>query len=299
MLALLDSCANWLIKMKWNNGTVSLVSVYRKSNILKRLRVPSLFSVIAAALLAFATVQLVRLIWTVATPLDPVGDWRPASPEIMSADARSALFAGFDPFFRTQIQAVDAEAITSLALTLFGIRSNQASGAGSAIIADSAGVQNSYAVGEDILPGVSLFSVAFDHVIISNNGVQEKLYLDQSVPAETVGGAADSSVTSKSAPQPADAKAGVVVNPENLAKSVGLAPRNENGKVTGLVVSAKDDGSILNAAGLRAGDIIVSVNGAPVSSAADLAGQFRPGARIAVEVERGAQKMPVAIILEK
>ena len=73
----------------------------------------------------------------------------------------------------------------------------------------------------------------------------------------------------------------------------------EGGKVTGLVVSAKDDGTMLSAAGLQKGDVIISVNGRPVSAAAELAAQLRSGARLTLEIERGAQKLPVALILEQ
>ena len=89
----------------------------------------------------------------------------------MPAEARGALFSSFDPFFRvTAPQAEGSEVITSLTLTLYGIRSNEASGGGSAIIGDADGVQQSLIVGQEIMPGVTLHAVAFDHVVISNNG---------------------------------------------------------------------------------------------------------------------------------
>ena len=45
--------------------------------------------------------------------------------------------------------------------------------------------------------------------------------------------------------------------------------------------------------------IVVAVNGRPVSSATDVIAQFRPGARISVEVERGGSKVPIALNLEQ
>jgi general secretion pathway protein C len=44
------------------------------------------------------------------------------------------------------------------------------------------------------------------------------------------------------------------------------------------------------------------VNGRPIGSAADaaaLASQFAPGARVSLEVERGASVVPVALFLSK
>jgi len=144
------------------------------------------------------------------------------------------------------------------------------------------------------MPGATLHAVAFDHIVISNNGVLEKLYIDQSVPAENV---------TPTTPPPAAAPAAQggmskQLNAQTLQQSISLAPRTEGGKVSGLVVSAKDDGTVLSAAGLQKGDIITSVNGRPVSSAADIGAQLRPGARLTLEVERNAQKIPVALILE-
>lgn len=133
-------------------------------------------------LLVVLAVQVARLIWTVATPVGPLGRWRPEQPAQMSPAARDALFARFDPFFRTGAGAGPV-AVTSLSLKLYGIRLNEASGQGSAIVAGPDGVQSSVAVGDEIVAGVKLKGVAIDHVIIERGGTEETLYLDQSTPA--------------------------------------------------------------------------------------------------------------------
>jgi general secretion pathway protein C len=79
-----------------------------------------------------------------------------------------------------------------------------------------------------------------------------------------------------------------------------MAPRNDQGRVTGIVLSPLGDGSLFKSAGFRDGDIIVSINGNPVGSTSDievLKSQIRPGARLSVEVERGADTVPVAVNL--
>lgn len=258
---------------------------------------PTFFGVLACALLLLVLIQAVRLFWAISTPVAPVGDWQPKAPALISQSEQKALFASIDPFFRQQVDEGDSEKITSLPLSLFGIRGNEVTGAGSAIIADSEGMQLSYLTGEEIMLGVTLHAVAFDHVVLSNNGSLEKLFLDQSVPAETVGG--DTAEQTPSDNRASDASDGSAqLNPQTLAASISLTPRNENGGVTGLVVAAKDDGKMLQAAGLRAGDIITKINDQPASSANDLAAQIRPGARLSLEIERGGQVVPVAIILE-
>lgn len=133
-------------------------------------------------LLVVLAVQLARVIWTVATPVGPLGQWRPEQPAPMTPAARAALFARFDPFFRTGTTA-GPTAVTSLSLKLFGIRMNEASGQGSAIIAGPDGVQSSVGIGDEIVAGVKLKAVAIDHVVIDRGGAEETLYLDQSQAA--------------------------------------------------------------------------------------------------------------------
>jgi general secretion pathway protein C len=238
-------------------------------------------------LVVLLTVQAARLFWAIVTPVGPLGDWRAPQVNIVPRSARAALFSGFDPFFRTEVADAATGNVTTLNLTLFGIRSNASSGGGSAIIAGEDGVQNSYAVGEEVAPGVTLDAVAFDHVILSRGGVKESLYLDQSVPAESV-----------NPDDPATTSTGGL-NAENLQKAIGFAPRNEGGRVTGLVLQPRDDGTMLRTAGFQPGDVVVAINGRPVSSAADIAAQLRPGARLSVEVERGGSKVPIALNLEQ
>lgn len=128
-------------------------------------------------LLAF---QLARLSWAVLTPVEPLGDWRPATGT-PAAPAEAAVMRDFDAFFRTTADTGPV-AITSLNLNLLGTRVDTVSGRGSAII-DSNGVQASFLVGEEVMPGVRLEAVDFDNVTITRSGAREKLYLDQSASA--------------------------------------------------------------------------------------------------------------------
>lgn len=262
---------------------------------------PMLLAGLLGALLIW---QLVRLLWTLLTPLSPLGAWQPQAAVIASPAERRALFVSFDPFFRTNAQGPASATVTALGLTLFGINLNEATGGGSAIIAGEDGVQTSYAVGDEIAPGVKLVGVAFDHVLLDRGGARESLFLDQSGDA-----AAASPATPLPAPTPevgpaaaGGANANGEMSPATLKAGVGFAPRTENGRVTGLVVQPQGDGATFRAAGLRPGDVIRSVNGRPIGSASDaaaLANQIAPGARLALEVERGASVVPVAIFLSK
>lgn len=246
---------------------------------------------IEALLLVVLLIQIARLLWTLVTPVGPLGEWRAREPVVIGADARRALFAGFDPFFRSGAAAGGAiQQVTALPLKLYGVSLNEASGRGSAIIADENDVQASYAVGEEIAPGVVLKAVAFDHVVIERGGVAETLFIDQSSGAVAQGG----EPAGGGAPAPQRLEAGA------LASALNLVPRTENGKVTGIVVSEQGNTGQFAQAGFKPGDIIVQINGMPVTSGGDinqLHDAILPGARISLMVERGAATVPISLTL--
>jgi general secretion pathway protein C len=124
-----------------------------------------------------AGIVLARAFWLAVTPAGPLG----MPPAAITASASPMALAGSDPFFPQGAAAADA--VSGLDLVLVGTRVDAASGRGSAIIATPDGGQQSFAVGEDIMPGVALVAVAFESVTLDRGGVRETLYIDQS-PAE-------------------------------------------------------------------------------------------------------------------
>ena len=266
----------------------------RLGRILQRLPRYSWLSLAELLLMAVLAVQCARLVWTIVTPIGPVGDWRPASgPD--AARGRAMLTSGFDPFFR--LNRTGSTTVTSLSLKLFGVRVDEATGRGSAIIAGPDNVQTSYAVGEAVQPGVTLKSVGYDSVIISRGGADETLYLDQSgeAPIATPAVPAAQNTTLLSAPG-GQTQAPGTVRLSELQSNVTLAPRQVGGRVTGLI--PRGDPAFLQRLGLRTGDVIVQVAGKPVGSIEDLqraAAGLAGGGNLSVAVERGAQIVPIAI----
>ena len=246
-------------------------------------------------------VQGVRLVYALVSPATPLGDWQPKMPEAMAPAARAELFARVDPFYRTlSTGAQTSSTVTSLQIQLFGIRMSYGGVAGSAIIAGSDGVQNSIGIGEDIQPGVKLAAVHFDHVEIDNAGKRELLYIDQAQGAAVAAGTA--ATPTLSAPQQTNAQISgtIPISPQSIRAGISFSPRSEGGRVTGVAVGQQGDGSAFQAAGFRNGDVIRSINGRPINAAGDAAGllsQVQPGARLSLEVERGAGTVPIAIII--
>ncbi|MFD2431837.1 type II secretion system protein N [Sphingobium scionense] len=251
-------------------------------------------------LLAMLALQLARLIWVLLTPVGAFGPWEGRQAQLLSASARQALFASFDPFFRTGAPQAGNGVVTSLALTLYGVRLNEGTGQGSAILATPDGIQNSYAVGDEIMPGVVLKAVSFDHVTIDRGGVEEQVFLDQSQTAPAIGGPADgpgSAPEGEVAPSPVPGRD--APSADAVKRDIGFFPRTQNGRVTGLVLSPRGPG--FQYAGFQAGDIVTQINGQPIGSTGDLASlqnQIVPGARLSLTVERGAVTVPINLILQ-
>ena len=233
------------------------------------------------ALLAFLAVQCARLFWAVVTPIGPVGDLRAAEPTVAGAPP----LGQFDPFFRNGGQAAAAAVVTSLDLKLFGVREDRATGRGSAIIGTPDGAQASVAVGEEIMPGVTLTAVAFDSVTISRNGATEQIFLDQSQAAP------QAAPVRPQAPAPAAAADG---------PQIQMAPRTSGGRVTGIVVQPGGSGEAFRAAGFAPGDVIVSVNGQAIASAEQARALVEQSqGEVSLVVDRAGRQLPLRVRLNR
>jgi general secretion pathway protein C len=242
--------------------------------------------------------QGARLVWAIVTPSGPVGDV--AALRNASTINETGGAVG-DPFFRLAVGSGNA-AVTSLPLKLFGVRVDEAMGRGSAIIATPDGVQSSFGIGEEIMTGATLKAVMRDSVTIDRGGVEEKLYIDQSVsvadvtstlaarPTTATGGGAQ---MVRSQTGPADGPLSVT----QIRNDIDFVPQTDGGRVTGFAVSPRGSGAAFGAIGLQAGDVVVSVNGMPVTSPGTMADQFgamNAGSQLTLEVERGGGKTMVS-----
>ena len=276
----------------------------RARRLLRRVPVVTFYSGLELLLLAVLAVQTARLVWTVVTPIGPLGDWRPAAPVVAGVPADA--LASFNPFFRLEGDADAPATVTSLQLTLFGTRMDEAQGGGSAIVAGPDGLQKSVAVGEELAPGVRLKAVAFDHITLDRGGAQEDLFIDQSkgAPAAMPGvppppGAPVPSVPGAPAPvAPPGGNATAGVGIGQIRQEIGFIPRIDAGRVSGLVVRPQGSGALFRQAGLHEGDVVTSIGGRPVTGADDvdrIAADFRAGGNIPLVVERGGQTLPLAL----
>jgi general secretion pathway protein C len=262
----------------------------RPARLLRQLPRLTVFSAVELALLVLIAIQCARLVWLLVAPLGPVGDWRPAR----ASGGDTGTLASFDPFFRLSA-APGPVVVTALNLKLYGVREDRATGRGSAIIALPDGRQASFAVGDELIPGVTLSAVAFDNVTISRGGVAEQIFLDQSLPAQNVGAvpAAPAPIVVPGPPVAA------VPAPVAGGPPIGLVPRLANGRVNGIAVSpGGDGGQAFRSAGFIAGDVIVAVDGQRVTSLEQARAAIgRAGGEVTVMVDRGGRAVPMRVRL--
>ena len=255
-----------------------LGSSLRAGRLVRRLPRLTVYSALEILLLALIAVQAARLLWILVTPVGPVGEWK-APGALVLPDGDAAL-REFDPFFRLSGAGTPA-VVTSLNLKLYGVTEDRATGRGSAIIALPDGTQRSFAVGEEIMPGVALAEVGFDNVTIDRAGAREQIFLDQSRTAQTV------DLPAPSTPVPVNSQ-------------IQFRPRMSGGRATGLVVTPGIDGGYaMQAAGFMTGDVIVSINGQAITSL-DQARAIVTQARgeVSVVVRRGGRNVRLQTTLE-
>lgn len=225
-----------------------------------------------------------HLLWTIATPVEPFGNWQATPAKSADAAFDPAVLAAVDPFFRDS-GSDSATAVSTLGLTLLGTRVDTVSGRGSAIIAAADGRQSSFMVGEEVAPGVRLKSVAFDEVVLDRGGAAESLFLDQSSGSDPV------------TPQSAGISPLAASGQARLAADIMVTPRLRGSTITGYVLAPKGSGAAFAAAGLQPGDVLVSIDGAPVASIADPASLTRrlDAGQVSIGVERGGQTVNLRI----
>ncbi len=281
--------ANVISKLRqWTSATAQSV---RGPDRAAHLRV-----VVEAVLIGLLLLQAGRLVWIVVDPNAP--SMAPlAQAQIKPADLN--VFQRFDAFFRTGglSSLADVTNADTAQLRLFGVRSGGA-GDGSAIIGLADGRQVSVGVGEEVEPGLVLKEVGQDYVTLARGLSVSRLVFSEipvgapppppPPPGEQVVGPA--------APASAPSVPAAVVDPSRLMAQASLRPRMQGMAIKGFTVSGSGDQ--LAAAGLQAGDVILSVNGNELTGLdriAALRGQLANSANAEVRFERAGQVQTTTI----
>jgi membrane-associated protease RseP (regulator of RpoE activity) len=159
--------------------------------------------------------------------------------------------------------------------------------ASGAVIGFPNGRQRLVPVGRDALPGLTLRRIEQNVAVFDSAGGELRLGFDGPVAA----------VPGAPAPAPLTASAGGARREEALRYRLGLEPRRAAGRVTGFTVRANVEMPALARAGIRAGDVIVAVNGGAFDEERmqELAWQIANSTRMDFEVERGGQRLRLSL----
>jgi type II secretory pathway component PulC len=194
-------------------------------------------------------------------------------------------------------------------LVLTGIIATGDPRGGYAMVGATADKARTYRAGSQIAPGLTLAEVFVDHVIVDDDHERRTLRIPwsgtapqaqaspsrraaslvaQAGPAENAGGAAASSANAFAPPPLPDSGA--------VWRALNLRPKYSDGQRVGSWVDAVGPGAKAVAAlGLKRGDVIVSVNGAPVNGQSMHDG----GADLWYTLQHGDQGEPVTLTVER
>lgn len=237
-----------------------------------------LFVVLAGWLAAQAT-------WDIAAMLRPVA--LPPQAAVSTRDAVADAASNYDvgvilatPLFgeKTENPSASADIKRSrLKIRLLGVIAG-GSRSGVAILYHD-GEGRAYAVGDrlDVRENVTLEAVLADHVIIDRSGSREKIELEGDAVARgkesgvrVIGDSADTVDLNTPAIRTlvGDPKQTLKTSPLKLMRFLQVKPHTRDGQTIGFEVQPGRDERLFPKLGLKAGDVVISINNQPVADVA-------------------------------
>jgi len=203
---------------------------------------------------------------------------------------------------------------TQLKLTLRGVFAADDPERAMAIIADARGQEKVYRRNETIFAGVSLYAVYPDRVILERSGNYETL----SLPRDDDKSNHSSSIRSSVSRRPAVAKPEpgmrtrtiqankqleamrqqIIQDPQEFWKNVRIEPHYDSSNQVDGYTFEHNNRQLMQAMGLRPGDVIVEINGQPVSDPSVLSGlmgQLPSASHLSLGIERNGQRQTLNI----
>jgi general secretion pathway protein C len=201
-----------------------------------------------------------------------------------------------------------SNAASTPGLRLKGVVAPDGGPIASAIFSTGAGRDIAVFVDREITPGMKLLEVKPDHVIVSRNGVRERIELEAArsmASAATARGGrmtgfrvnvARSSATSYSFSRKELDEALRDPNQLNYLGVIGMRPGGG-----GVLMEQAPAGSLAAKLGLQPGDTIKKINGQPVAGSGDLARfyqQFATTSVINAEIQRGSATIQLSYAIQ-
>ena len=246
---------------------------------------------------ALAVWLVARLVWLLVPRGDAALDASAARVGAVAGSAPTQSIAKWHLFGNTPGATSGANAtVSTTGMVLRGTLADRDPAAGIAVISGGGdGSERAFRAGETVAGGIKLARVYPDRAILLRDGVEETLALtrDRNLspgnvvrqPAAGEARASSSIPQSIAAANAAAANAAAVratqappdwqqtvdrlrQNPEELARRVQIVPVVDGGKLTGVRVAPGSDAALIGQIGLKSGDVVTAINGAPVDSLA-------------------------------
>jgi general secretion pathway protein C len=252
---------------------------------------PWLANTLTALLVIALGLQFAWWTWQLAMPSWKVAaiDIAPATAAVppglgrqLFGDREGAVATGESPAVSSSVRLKGVFAVDGKAL--------------SAAVVNLGGKDQTVRLNQELSPGVKLVEVQPEFIVISRNGVRERIDLDRFMAAIRPGAATGQpAATSFRLNVASTGINGFALSRQEL-NTVLQDPRQMNflGRIGpapsgGVRVEEAPSGSLSSKLGLQPGDIITGINGQPINSPGDLArvyGQFNSLTSIRAEVKR-------------
>ena len=116
-------------------------------------------------------------------------------------------------------------------------------------------------------------------------------------PMQSSGAPSVPSVSAAPPPQVSPAAEGSAIDRSGVVNAIGLQPRRVDGRVNGFILIPRGDASGLAAAGLRPGDVVLTVNGQEITAEnqPELMQDLRRAPQAVIGLERDGAPMSVTL----
>lgn len=269
-------------------------------------------------LIALTAVVLGRLTWAVIEPSSIMPAARPAANAVI-ADTAPTATGGFRQLAALSVlganqsrPAVVNAPDTTLSWTLKGVMSDPDPARSAAILAPQGQPEKLYRVGAALPGNVRLEQVMNDRVILARDGKLETLRLkrvEQAAPRNAGRSSAaprlpaadpDVTITPDGGVARIDREAWAS-DPQRFMDVISASPVMQDGAMYGLEVNPARNAREFEAAGLEPGDVIVAVEGTPVSEISDyrdILQELGGASSVSVSLERNGEPINITITMD-
>lgn len=263
----------------------------------------ALVMIVELLLIIILAYLVVNTFYAYITPRPDFTAAAQADASVKTASARQVSYdtiVGFDPFYReTQTATPLSRAVpeSSLDIVIAGLRAN-ADGKGAAILDIQGNGQKLVSLGDEISPGIKLSQIFVDRIEINRRGVRETVYMTK--PSGVVSSPQNNINTSKAALKGISTEPARSNDLSAVLTRIQLEPVRDGSsrRFKGFRVTEGTPQPLLLAAGLEVGDVILAVNGSPLTSferMQELGEELQFETSITIDIERRGQQIALTL----